>query len=212
MTFVTRAEKRRRMEEQEKEKTKALKVAEDTRVVRIVQDLYGATIKAVEEFRHLPVRGPVEDVVSHVTKKPRKTMFVFELLIAMSIIQYLREIFDEKTCSTSFFFLKFMCIVARDLHANFQTCLKKFLLTPLDDRQEKLVTLRGKSRAMMSEFELLFAMTTLQHFTRTKIPVDGRAITYFSLDLPFLPCVSSAIFECCLRAIGCYEEKIDDEE
>lgn len=56
-------------------------------------------------------------------------------------------------------------------------------------------------------------MTTLEHFMLAKIPVDGREITIFSLDLPFLP-GSNIVFERCLRAIGCCheKEKIDDDD
>eukprot|EP00965_Chrysotila_dentata_P169701 5601678-Pleurochrysis_carterae.AAC.1 len=195
------------MEEQENEKTQAFKVADDMRVVKIVEDLYNATIRAVEEFRHLPVCGAAEEVVSHLTKKPRKTMAAFELLISMSIVEYLHEAFEKGRPPTSERLQNLMRIVASQMRANFQTCLENFPLAPLTDRQEKLVTLRRKSRTKMSKFELLFAMSTLQHFTLAKIPVDGSAITIFSLNVPFMP-GSNIIFECCLHAIKCidYEE------
>eukprot|EP00965_Chrysotila_dentata_P002438 79360-Pleurochrysis_carterae.AAC.1 len=51
-------------------------------------------MRTIHNFRHLPVSGRCEEVVARVLQ-PRSTMSDHDILIAMSIVEYVKEEFER---------------------------------------------------------------------------------------------------------------------
>eukprot|EP00965_Chrysotila_dentata_P068043 2250769-Pleurochrysis_carterae.AAC.1 len=130
--IITRAAKRRWLEEQENGKPKP---SPHMALAKIVDDLHFKCMRAIHNFRNLPVSGPCEEVVARVLQ-PRQTMSDHDVLIAMSIVEYVKEEFgqaghcESHSSDMSEHFLSLMEREIRGLREIFHAATQSFRFLP----------------------------------------------------------------------------------